>query len=51
MGTKPNKKLIKALVGLATTGTVAVGAYKYYYNVSVSTFLILIFKINSLLIV
>lgn len=30
MRTKPNKKLITALVGLATTGTVAVGAYKYY---------------------
>jgi hypothetical protein len=30
MRVKPNKKAITALVGLATTGTVCVGAYKYY---------------------
>jgi hypothetical protein len=30
MRTKPNKKIVKALVALATTGTVCVGAYSYY---------------------
>jgi len=30
MRTKPSKKIVKALVALATTGTVCVGAYSYY---------------------
>lgn len=30
MQLKPNKKVVKALVALATTGTVCVGAYSYY---------------------
>ena len=30
MRVKPNKKAIQALVGLAATGTVCVGTYKYF---------------------